>query len=240
MDKSKALVCVSGGQDSTYCLKWAIDRFGRTNVEAVNFEYGQVHNLELRAVVDVCSLADVPLLRLHVPALKQIQGGGLTMRSQPRFQPGAKHPDFNHLPLSFVPLRNLILFSTAAAHAVACDIGNLVVGVSQADYSGYPDCRETFIYSLRQTIDLALGGEASKEVRLLIHTPLMHMSKAEMVHQAMSDPELLRMWAYTHTCYNNQQPPCGECDACILRAKAFAKAGIEDPLIERLRKEGKV
>ena len=225
MKRTKALVSISGGQDSTFCLYWAKMKF--KEVEAVIFEYGQRHEIEMEAASRVCSEAGVFLFRFCVPALKQIAGGALTSSDKTK---RTQHAQFPTLPSTFIPLRNLVLFSTAAAWAVKREIPNLIVGICQTDYSGYPDCRKQFITALGVAIDLALD-----EHRIEIWTPLMYLTKAEMIRHAQKVPGLMEAWAYTHTCYNNVFPPCGECDACKLRAKGFAEAGVEDPLILRAK-----
>ena len=103
-------------------------------------------------------------------------------------------------------------------------ITELVTGVAQTDYSGYPDCRETTISSLQQTLRLGMESEVT------IHTPLMHLSKKETV-ELVRDLGGLQAMAHTHTCYNGMRPPCGTCPACELRARGFAEAGVEDPLL---------
>jgi 7-cyano-7-deazaguanine synthase len=128
------------------------------------------------------------------------------------------------LPNTFVPGRNLVFLTFAAAFAYRRGIANLVTGVAQTDYSGYPDCREDTIAALQQALRLGM------EFDVTIHTPLMHLSKRETVELAR-DLGALPAMAYTHTCYNGRRPPCGTCPACELRAKGFAEAGIEDPLL---------
>ena len=132
--------------------------------------------------------------------------------------------DSTGLPNTFVPGRNLIFLTYAAAYAYQRDIRHLVTGVAQTDYSGYPDCREATIQALQTALRLGMESEFS------IHTPLMHRSKKETVELAR-DLDALPAMAFTHTCYNGQRPPCGTCPACILRAKGFAEAGIADPLL---------
>ncbi|MDH3547070.1 MAG: 7-cyano-7-deazaguanine synthase QueC, partial [Gammaproteobacteria bacterium] len=130
------------------------------------------------------------------------------------------------LPNTFVPGRNLIFLTYAAAFAYRRGIQNLVTGVAQTDYSGYPDCREETIKSLQESIRLGMESD------ITIHTPLMHRSKKETVELAQALGALPAM-AMTHTCYNGERPPCGQCPACQLRARGFAEAGIADPLLER-------
>ncbi len=123
-----------------------------------------------------------------------------------------------------MPGRNLIFLTYAAAFAYRHGIDHLVAGVAQTDYSGYPDCREATIRSLQHTIRLGLESE------LTIHAPLMHLSKKETVQLAEQLGALPAM-ALTHTCYNGLRPPCGDCPACRIRARGFAEAGIDDPLL---------
>lgn len=228
---TKALVCTSGGQDSTFCLFWAKQMF--IEVGAVTFDYGQSHSLEKEAVKKVTELAEVPLTCLEVPALRTIAGGSLT--NEKGWHSGL-HPQFPHLPVTFIPLRNLVLFSLASALAIKNGMDSLIVGISQTDYSGYPDCKEVFLDRFEQVIQVALGKNSSP---ISIWAPLLHLSKVSMVTHAQKLPGLFQAWAYTHTCYNNQYPPCGECDSCKLRAKGFREAGVKDPLIERFEKEVK-
>ncbi len=129
------------------------------------------------------------------------------------------------LPVTFVPGRNLIFLTFAAAHAYRHGIRHLVTGVAQTDYSGYPDCREDTIAALQKAVSLGMDREFT------IHTPLMQRSKKETVELAVRLGGLEAM-ALTHTCYNGRRPPCGECQACRLRAKGFAEAGVRDPLLD--------
>ena len=218
---NKALVLLSGGQDSTTCLFWAMDRFGRDNVSALSFDYGQRHRIELECAHTIASEQVIPHKVLPINTFTALGGDALT-ESAIDVEPGVE--ELSGLPNTFVPGRNLIFVTYAAAHAWRNDIGNLVLGVAQTDYSGYPDCREETIDALKQAI--RLGMESDIE----IHTPLMHLSKKETVDLARNLGALPAM-AQTHTCYNGERPPCGTCAACELRAKGFAEAGVEDPLV---------
>lgn len=219
-DPDKALVVLSGGQDSTTCLYWALDRFGDGNVSAITFDYGQRHRIELDCAERIAGAASVPWVLLPIDTFAALGGNALTdsgIRVQPTLD------EDTGLPNTFVPGRNIIFLTFAAAWAWPRRIGNIVTGVAQTDYSGYPDCREETIRSLEATI--ALGMES--DVRL--HAPLMHLSKKDTVELAAALGAVDAM-ALTHTCYNGQRPPCGTCAACELRARGFAEAGIEDPL----------
>ena len=218
-----ALVVLSGGQDSTTCLYWALDQFGAGAVEALTFDYGQRHRIEIDCAVKVAARAGVPQTILPINTFAALGGNALT-ETGIAVQSGVNSRTL--LPNTFVPGRNLIFLTFAAAFAYPRAIHHLVAGVAQTDYSGYPDCRQTTLQALEQTLQLGMDYD------LTLHAPLMFKSKADTVLMARD----LGAWpalADTHTCYHGQQPPCGECSACVLRAKGFAEAGLADPLIER-------
>ncbi len=217
----KALVVLSGGQDSTTCLYWAIERFGRDQVSSVTFDYGQRHRIELECAKAIAEFAGVSNVILPIDTFAAMGGNALTesdivVRTEMNAESG--------LPNTFVPGRNLIFLTFAAALAYQHGIAHLVTGVAQTDYSGYPDCREETLCRLQETLRKGM------ESQVQIHAPLMHLSKKETVALAMAHGALPAM-ALTHTCYNGERPPCGNCAACRLRAKGFAEAGIADPLL---------
>ncbi len=220
-DATRAVVVLSGGQDSTTCLYWAIDRYGSDKVETLTFDYGQRHRIELECAARVAGFAGVPNTILPIDTFAALGGDALTDTDVP-VQAGID--DATGLPNTFVPGRNLVFLTFAAAFAYRRGATNLVTGVAQTDYSGYPDCREGTITSLQHTLRLGM------EFDVTIHTPLMHLSKKETVELAR-DLGALPAMAHTHTCYNGKRPPCGTCPACELRAKGFAEAGVEDPLL---------
>ena len=219
-EKQKALVVLSGGQDSTTCLYWAIDRFGRAAVDTLTFDYGQRHHIELDSAARVAEFAGVSNTCLPIDTLAALGGDSLT---DPDIDVNDEMDAVTGLPNTFVPGRNLIFLTYAAAFAYRRGIQNLVTGVAETDYSGYPDCREETIIALQHALRLGM------ESHVTIHTPLMHLSKKETV-ELVSDLGGLPAMAYTHTCYNGERPPCGQCPACVLRARGFAEAGIVDPL----------
>lgn len=219
--QQKALVVLSGGQDSTTCLYWAIERFGTENVATITFDYGQRHRIELECAARVAEHAGVANACLPIDTFAALGGDALTDDGIPVESGNSADTG---LPNTFVPGRNLIFLTFAAALAYQRGIGNLVIGVAQTDYSGYPDCREETIAALQQA--LRLGMESG----VVIHTPLMHLSKKQTVELARELGGLDAM-ALTHTCYNGSRPPCGECPACVLRAKGFEAAGVADPLL---------
>ena len=222
---TKALVVLSGGQDSTTCLYWAIKEFGISNIEAITFDYQQRHRIELECAEKITSLINVPQTVLPINTFQDLGGSALTEEA---IEVKTDLNSENQLPNTFVPGRNLIFLTFAAAHAYKRGIKTLVMGVSQTDYSGYPDCR-------RDTIDkLELAINAGMEYDVTILTPLIDKSKKETVELAIK-VEAMEAMALTHTCYNGEQPPCGACPACELRAKGFSEAGVNDPLVERFK-----
>lgn len=217
--ESSCVVVFSGGQDSTTCLFWAKQRF--KTVIALTFDYGQRHQIELEAAAHICKQYAVPHFTLPVDTFKVLGGNSLVDSSIEVKGTGA-----GNLPDSFVPGRNLIFMTYAAAFAWQRGISDLVTGVCQTDYSGYPDCRQNTMQALEQSISLGMERDFK------IHTPLMFLSKKESIILAQ-EVGALEALAWSHTCYNGTFPPCGTCPACILRAKGFAEAGIIDPLIHR-------
>lgn len=218
----RALVVLSGGQDSTTCLYWAIERFGTANVSTLSFDYGQRHRIELACAARIAEHASVTNACLPIDTFAALGGDALT-DSDIEIEKNLSAD--SGLPNTFVPGRNLVFLTFAAAYAYQRGIDHLVTGVAQTDYSGYPDCREGTIRLLQQAL------RAGMDSTVVIHTPLMHLSKKETVELAVQLGALPAM-ALTHTCYEGERPPCGECPACELRAKGFAEAGIEDPLLQ--------
>lgn len=215
----RAIVTLSGGQDSTTCLWWALDRFGADNVETISFDYGQRHRIELDCAREVAAFAGVANTVLPIDTFAALGGNALTDSDI-----GVRAPAGGDLPATFVPGRNLIFLTFAAAYAWPRRITHLVTGVAETDYSGYPDCREETLKALANTLRLGM------ELDVTIHAPLMHLSKKETVLLA-KDVGALEAMHLTHTCYEGVRPPCGRCQACELRAKGFAEAGIPDPLV---------
>jgi len=218
----KALVVLSGGQDSTTCLYWAIERFGRDSVSSITFDYGQKHRVELASARAVAAAAGVANVCLPIDTFAALGGDALTDAA---VAVSDAVDEETELPVTFVAGRNLIFLTFAAAYAYRHDARHLVTGVAQTDYSGYPDCREQTIAALQEAISLGMDREFT------IHTPLMHLSKKDTVELAVRVGALEAM-ALTHTCYNGRRPPCGSCQACRLRAKGFAEAGVRDPLLD--------
>lgn len=218
--KQKALVVFSGGQDSTTCLYWALENF--EEVHALTFSYGQRHIIELESARHIAEMAGVEqdLIELG-PVFANLSS--LTDPSQSI--PVSASDEAGELPSTFVPGRNIVFLSLAASRAYVKGCNTIVIGVSQADFAGYPDCRDSFIKSMES----ALSNGLDKPIQIV--APLQHLSKKETVELAVSLPGCMDALAFSTTCYNGQRPPCGTCNSCVLRAKGFNEAGIEDPLL---------
>ncbi len=227
---SSCLVVLSGGQDSTTCLYWAKRRFA--SVRAVTFDYGQTHAIEIASARRVAAMAGVD-------GHEAVRVGPLLRSTSPLVDRTAEletYPDFetmervigSRVEATFVPMRNAFFLTLAANIAYARGCMNLVTGVDEEDNANYPDCRESFIASQQETINQALGITDFR-----IHTPLIHLSKADTVRLARSLPGCMEAMAWSHTCYAGVFPPCGKCHACVLRAHGFEEAGVPDPLVER-------
>ena len=223
----QAIVVFSGGQDSTTCLYWALQHFGHGNVEAITFDYGQRHRVEIDSAKKITQMANVRQIVLPIETFSAIGGNALTDSC---LTPKDTANIGNTLPNTFVPGRNLIFLTFAAALAYLRGARHLIVGVAQTDYSGYPDCREKTLKALE--VALRLGIDKPFE----LHAPLMHLSKAETIALAKR-VDAMEALSWSHTCYNGQVPPCGHCVSCKLRAKGFAEAGVLDPLIVRCQSQ---
>ena len=233
---SKALVVLSGGQDSTLCLHWALQQ-GFDTVEAVAFDYGQKHSVELEMAKVQTDRADVKL--------EIVELGPILKGTSPLVDPDAELEQYEDgdlpggLEKTFVPMRNQLFLTIAANRAYCIGATNLITGVCQADSGGYPDCRQTFIDALAESINRGtFTGEPGTVGNLAIHTPLMDLTKAESINMAMRIKGAYASWAYSHTAYDGAYPPVGFDHATVLRAQGFEDAGVPDPLILRAACEG--
>jgi len=215
-----ALILFSGGQDSTTCLYWAKKQF--TEVQALGFRYGQKHEVELKQAQVIAAMAQVPFHIMDISGM--LQGSALTEHDK---DVSAAHELNSNLPASFVPGRNAVFLTLAASYAYTKGISDLVGGMCQTDYSGYPDCRRVFVDSLQTTMTLAL----EKDIR--IHTPLMYLTKAQTWKLAYELDVLDIVRQYSHTDYNGdrtsyQEWGYGKLDnpASILRAKGYEEAKV--------------
>lgn len=219
IQNKSTIVLHSGGQDSTTCLAWALKKF--KEIRLVSFDYGQRHKAEINAAKKIARKLKLRHKTIKLPILKALTKNALTDKSI-KVKAGKK----GGLPTTFVDGRNAIFLTVAAIYAKQHKIPNIVTGVCQTDYSGYPDCREDFVKSIQKTLRLAM------EFPFKIHTPLMHLTKAQTVGlmEKLGSLELLK---YTHTCYEGTSPACGKCPACKLRLKGFKEYGIDDLIYYR-------
>ena len=212
MNKDTALVVFSGGQDSTTCLFWAKKHFRR--VCALTFAYGQKHVKEVDVARAIAGKAGVDFDVMDVSFIGRLGHNSLT---DPSMKMDAEKPE-GGVPNTFVPGRNLFFLSIAAVYARERGINHLVTGVSQTDFSGYPDCRDAFIKSLNVTLNLAMDEQ------FVIHTPLTWIDKAETWALADELGVLDLVRRETLTCYNGiPGDGCGHCPACKLRREGLEK-----------------
>ena len=224
-----AVVILSGGQDSTTCLHWAIKNYSK--VYAITFNYGQTHNLEIESAKKITSMNNIEHEIINVPDILK-STSPLTDKSQ-SLETYDNYEQMDkiigdRIELTFVPMRNAFFLTLGANYALSKNCRTLVTGVCQQDNANYPDCRKTFIDKQQQTINEALGINDFK-----IETPLIFMTKAESIKLSQTLEGCMESLAYSHTCYAGQFPPCGKCHSCVLRAEGFKLAGGKDPLIVR-------
>lgn len=225
-----AVVLLSGGLDSVTCLYWAKANYA--NVTAVSFNYGQRHNSELNAAKKIAATSQVNHRIIDID-LAQLGGSALTDASL--VVPDAKQTDFSDnqhndsIPITYVPARNTIFLSYALALAEVTQSNAIVIGVNAVDYSGYPDCRPEYIAAFEKMANLATKAGVMGN-HLHIATPLLHLSKAEIIKLGVS---LGVDYALTVSCYraDSEGRACGHCDSCYLRQQGFLQAEIDDPTI---------
>lgn len=234
---SRALVIHSGGQDSTTCLAWALTSFNEVHTLSIN--YGQRHARELEAASKTQDLLGIPdknrtvidvgaVLLSSSPLVDRAKD--VEHYSTPEDMPGGVEP-------TFVPARNILFLTLAANVAASKNIFNLVTGVCQEDFGGYPDCRQKFIDRMAQALGEGIYADESK---VLIHTPLMNKNKKQTAEMSKAFPGLYEALAYSHTCYDGEYPPNPHNHASMIRARGFHQAQLADPLILRAKEEGQL
>ncbi|MGA2599334.1 MAG: 7-cyano-7-deazaguanine synthase QueC [Bryobacteraceae bacterium] len=220
----KPAVCLlSGGLDSTTCLAYA--RRAGFDCYTLSFDYGQRHRKELDAARLVASALGSLEHRTITFDLRAFGGSALTAEIDvPKNGPAAQG-----IPITYVPARNTVFLSFAMAWAEVLSASDIFIGVNAIDYSGYPDCRPEFIAAFEKLANLATRAGVEGATHLRIHTPLIRLSKREIVELAR---DLLVDFRLTHSCYDPdpQGRACGRCDSCFLRLKGFAEAGLTDPI----------
>ncbi len=217
MSNNQALVLFSGGQDSTTCLFWALKKFDR--VYALGFDYGQRHSSEIEAASRIAAYAHVSYEIHEIDTFSTISKNSLTNREIEIKEPASE----DQPPNTLVEGRNLLFLTYAAIYAKQLGADNLVIGVGQTDYSGYPDCRNDFILSANKTINLALDHE------FIIHAPLMWKTKAQIWELSDTLGVFERIRSQTVTCYKGiPGKGCGACPSCRLR-----QAGLKEYLSKK-------
>jgi 7-cyano-7-deazaguanine synthase len=223
----KAVVLSSGGIDSTTVM--AMARAEGYEVYSLTFNYGQRHVRELQAAERVAkALAAKEHLIIDLD-LRKI--GGSALIDAIEVPKGRGEQEMKQgIPVTYVPARNTIFLSYALAWAERLMTGAIFIGVNAIDYSGYPDCRPEYIRAFEQMANLALKAAIEGKLRITIHTPLIRMTKADIIRKGV---ELGVDYRLTHSCYDPSADgrACGECDSCILRKKGFQEAGVQDPTV---------
>ena len=225
-EKKKAVVLLSGGLDSATVL--AIARSQGYELYALSFSYGQRHIVELEAAARVANSIGVVAHRTAVVDLRAFGGSALT--AEIAVPKGRTSGEMSHgIPITYVPARNTIFLAFALAWAEVLGASDIFIGVNALDYSGYPDCRPEFIEAFERMANLATKAGVEGCQALKINTPLIAMSKAEIIRKGV---ELGVDYGLTSSCYDPSPSgePCGSCDSCLLRQKGFGENGIEDPL----------
>jgi 7-cyano-7-deazaguanine synthase len=222
----KAIVLLSGGLDSTTTL--AITKNLGYDLFAISFNYGQRHKIELERAHIVAKEIKTKEHRIINIDLRQFGGSALTDDIDVPNHRG-DYKMSTSIPITYVPARNTIFLSYALAYAEVIQCNNIFIGVTSVDYSGYPDCRPEFITAFEILANLATKAGVEGMDRIKIHTPLIHMTKAEIIKEGLS---LGVDYGLTHSCYDPNEVglACGNCDSCLLRLKGFKKLGVEDPL----------
>lgn len=216
----RAVVLLSGGLDSAVAIHLA--KSEGFEVYALSFDYGQKHNKELECAK--ATAKSVGAVQHNIVTLQLNLWGGSSLTDD---KMDVEDGDVTRtdIPQTYVPARNMVFLSVAASYAEAIGAQDIFIGVSQVDYSGYVDCREEFIRSMEETINkgTVMGAELGKKIK--IHTPFINKTKAEEIKLG----ETLGVdWSLTWSCYRGTEKPCGKCDSCLLRAKAFSEAGVVD------------
>ncbi len=225
-DTTRAVLLLSGGLDSTTAL--AVAKAEGNEIYALSFRYGQRHAHELKAAASVAAAFGVAR---HVTLdidLRAFGGSALTSDIPVPKDRGA-HEMASGIPVTYVPARNTIFLSFALAWADVLAARNIFIGVNALDYSGYPDCRPEYIEAFEQMANLATRGGVEGTAPVRIHAPLIALSKADIIRLGTS---LGVDYSLTTSCYDpdDSGAACGRCDACTLRLKGFAEAGMKDPV----------
>jgi 7-cyano-7-deazaguanine synthase len=225
--KKSAVVLLSGGLDSATVA--AIAASEGFEVNALSFAYGQRHSFELEAAKRVAHSLGISQHRIATIDLRVFGGSALT--DDIDVPKGRDSEEMEHgIPVTYVPARNTIFLSFALAWAEVLGASDVFIGVNALDYSGYPDCRPEFIHAFETMANLATKAGVEGRQKLVIHAPLMQLTKAQIIRRGM---ELGVDYSLTSSCYDPAPngKPCGQCDSCFLRRKGFRENGVDDPLL---------
>ena len=231
-DSPVAVVLVSGGMDSAVVLAHVLSEGYAAH--AISFDYGQRHRIELDLASIIARNGNTVMHKVISLDSSAFQGSALT---DDIAVPMNRDLDAQEIPVTYVPARNLVFLSVASAYAESVGSSNIFIGVNAVDYSGYPDCRPEFIASFQKTVNLGTRkGVQDEGPAIRIHAPLIDMSKAQIVRRGV---ELGVDFATTLSCYaprvvGEEWEPCGNCDACRLRAVGFKEAGVQDMGLRKL------
>ncbi len=223
----KAIVLLSGGLDSTTTL--AIARDLGYELYSLTFRYGQRHGFEIQAAARIAEAFKVKEHLVIDIDLRKIGGSALTAEiAVPKARSESEMR--REIPVTYVPARNTIFLAFALAWAEVLHAADMFIGVNALDYSGYPDCRPEYIRAFETLANLATKAGVEGELRFKVHTPLIHLTKAEIIRKGV---ELGVDYRLTHSCYDPspQGRACGRCDSCLLRKKGFREAGVTDPTL---------
>jgi 7-cyano-7-deazaguanine synthase len=220
--KARVLVILSGGMDSTVCAALALRDFGAGNTAALHIDYGQrTEKRERQAFQQICDRLGIPTrLDVHTSFFHRIGGSALT--DERIAVPDAPESIGAEIPVTYVPFRNAHFLAAAVSWAEVLGAEKIYIGAVQQDSSGYPDCRPEFYAAYNEAV-----RTGTREGRIRIETPLIGMRKADIVRLGL---ELGAPFDLTWSCYSREDRACGVCDSCVLRMRAFAAAGVRDPL----------
>lgn len=229
----KSVVLLSGGVDSTVALYWALGLYEK--IFAITFDYGQRHRIEINMAKKLTKKLRISHMILKVD-LNQIGGSSLTDSRLPLPEYENVKGIKDRLPSTYVPFRNGIFLSLAAGWAEVKGVRDIICGFNIIDSPGYPDTRRDFVEAMERAINTGTRAAFSRE-KFRILSPFVNMEKAKIIRKGL---ELGADFSLSVSCYRGEEIPCLKCSSCVLRQKAFKEVGMEDPLISRLKEEGKI
>jgi len=231
MSGVKAIVLLSGGQDSVTSLYWAKEKF--KEVCAISFNYNQKHSIELQSAKKIAELANIEHEIINIPnCLKSTS----PLVSDNPLETYSDYEEMNNViknrqEITFVPMRNALFLTIAANRASYYNALNIVTGICEMDGANFDDCKLEFLAATEKYINTAIGNDSRDAPWIHLYAPLLRLSKAESIKLAQSFDGAMEAMAFSHTCYAGEFPPCGKCHSCLLRAEGFKLAGVIDPIL---------